>query len=242
MTTHRNPDPRPLEWNKENLARFWEYHAQFPTRYFSYQSGAAVVAAAKRHLAPGSNVVDYGSGPGHLIPHLLSAGYTAMAADFSPHVTGDTDTRFAHHPKFRGVKTFEALLSSAQKFDAVFMLEVVEHLEDEYLQEALLNASKLVKKGAYLIITTPNNERLEDSIIYCPVSNVTFHRWQHVRNWTASSLSAAVTPFGFEVRSVTARNFPTENDHRSGAFRSKMHRLAEYLRQGRTLFLIARKI
>lgn len=33
--------------------------------------------------------------------------------------------------------------------------------------------------GGALIITTPNEENLEDNMVYCPVSNTIFHRWQH---------------------------------------------------------------
>jgi hypothetical protein len=36
-------------------------------------------------------------------------------------------------------------------------------------------------------------------MVYCPVSNLLFHRWQHVRSLTPESLAALLAPHGFRV-------------------------------------------
>jgi len=49
-----------------------------------------------------------------------------------------------------------------------------------------------------VVITTPNNEDLELSQCYCPISNTLFHRWQHVRSFTEETLAALLAKHGIE--------------------------------------------
>ena len=35
-------------------------------------------------------------------------------------------------------------------------------------------------------------------MVYCPVSNLLFHRWQHVRSFTRETLCALLDRFGFD--------------------------------------------
>ena len=53
-----------------------------------------------------------------------------------------------------------------------------------------------------MLISTPNNENLSIWNVYCPHCKHSFHRWQHVRSWTADLLAAAVAPYGL-VRSTS---------------------------------------
>jgi hypothetical protein len=56
---------------------------------------------------------------------------------------------------------------------------------------------RLLRVGGHLIITTPNDENLAASAILCPNCLCEFHRGQHVRTWSAQSLSAVVAAHGF---------------------------------------------
>ena len=232
-----NPEPGEIVWGQQELSRFWAYHARQPGAYFSYRHGGAVVKAVARHLQPGSRVLDYGCGPGFLVGHLLDAGYQVTAADFSIDATGDTATRHTGRTGFEGVTTIDALLATGRKFDAVFLLEVVEHLYEKDLEQTLENVRRLLAPGGRLIVTTPNEELLDDNMVYCPVSNLVFHRWQHVRSWSAATLKAALETRGLEVLVAEARNFPFS----SGALtlRSLAVRTLERLQRGRTLLAVA---
>ena len=68
---------------------------------------------------------------------------------------------------------------------------------DEELQDTLHRVSTLTKPGGLLIVTTPNNENLELQMSYCPVSNLLFHRWQHVRSFTRATLCELLNRFGY---------------------------------------------
>ncbi len=162
----RIDDPQPIVWDDATLARFWAYQARFAENYFSYQKGADVVRRVRRILPQGSRGVDYGCWPGHLLPHLLHAGYRVTGADIALSVMGEIQVSLAPRPGFEGLFTIDDLLSHNQTYDGVFLLEVVEHLDDYWLSKTLADAHRLLKPGGVLIVTTPNEERLEDSTVY----------------------------------------------------------------------------
>jgi len=69
------------------------------------------------------------------------------------------------------------------------------------------NVKKLGNPGSKIIFTTPNNERLDDSVVYCPVCEHTFHRWQHVRSWNVQSLTSFMEKNGLKVDNCFATDF-----------------------------------
>jgi len=233
------PEPETIVWGPQELSRFWAYYSRRPEAYFSYRHGGAAVKAAARHLQPRTRVLDYGCGPGYLVAHLLDAGYQVMAADFSIEATGDTAKRHAGRAGFGGVSTIDALLATGRQFDAIFLLEVVEHLYDKDLEQTLVNVCRLLVPGGHLIVTTPNEERLEDNMVYCPVSNLVFHRWQHVRSWSATTLRAAIEAHGLAVLVAQARNFQFSSG--TWTLRSLAVRTLERLQRGRTLLAVAQR-
>jgi SAM-dependent methyltransferase len=189
-------EPRPLQWTDELVARFWAYQSRFPENYFSFKSGAAVAAYLRRVVPVGADVLDYGCGPGHFIPHLLAAGYKVTGADVDDGTIG-VAVDVSGHSGFNGFASIGRLIKDGRQFDAVVLLEVIEHLDDAWLATTLSNARNLLRPGGLLFVTTPNEERLEDSVVYCPASNATFHRWQHVRVWSRDSLADCLRRSGF---------------------------------------------
>ncbi|MBZ8134251.1 hypothetical protein CLD20_13295 [Afifella sp. IM 167] len=234
------PGTRDLIWNDDTVGRFWAYYSQFPELYFSYRKGADVARFLKKHLPEAGEVLDYGCGPGHFVPHLLDHGYRVTGADFDVTTIGNGVT-LAQREGFSGFFSVEELLQEGRRFDAVVMLEVVEHLDDYWLATMLRNAAELMRPGAVLVVTTPNEERLEDNMVFCPVSNLRFHRWQHMRSWSASSLSSALSGAGFRGVSTLTRNFREPREKSVPVWRHHMSRAASRLRKPQSLVAIARK-
>lgn len=135
------------------------------------------------------------------------AGYPSVkyfALDFSPDSVSEAVSRFGHDPQFEGAALVESLSEErAGKFDCATMLEVVEHLDDDNLRRALRHLHSFLKPGGYVCITTPNAEDLMSSNvrISCPDCGCRFHRMQHVRSWTAETLSSVLSLHGFKVAS-----------------------------------------
>lgn len=103
------------------------------------------------------------------------------------------------------------------RFDAITALETVEHVYDADLDAIVALLLRLAAPGAKILFTTPNREDLSASSVYCPVSNVTFHRWQHVRSWSAESLVAFMAARGLRPVEIL------ETDLTVGARRYALH-------------------
>lgn len=196
-----------MRWTAEFVERFWNYESQFPERYFAKQFGAVMVDCLAKFIPAGSVVMDFGCGPGFLVEQLLSKGYFVWAVDSSTESLAMVNERLGGIPGFLG--SFPPSMPSKalqhHRPDAVILTEVVEHLYDEEL-DPLLSSFKIDYSGSLLIITTPNNEILANSMVYCPCCNHSFHRWQHVRTWTADSLRSKLISQRIEVLAI----FPTD--------------------------------
>jgi 2-polyprenyl-3-methyl-5-hydroxy-6-metoxy-1,4-benzoquinol methylase len=198
---------RSNEWTPEAVARFWDRFAD-DTRlhegYFSRTFGAAIVAALRAHagLRRGSRVLDLGCGTGELIDQLLDAGAVVAGVDQSPKSVALVNERFRSRSSWLGA-TSEV---PDGVNDVVTCIETVEHLDDANVASLLASASAALHPGGRLFVTTPNDERLRDSFVYCPFCDSEFHSMQHVRSFTASSLSTLLEANGWRVEHIEATN------------------------------------
>jgi 2-polyprenyl-3-methyl-5-hydroxy-6-metoxy-1,4-benzoquinol methylase len=187
--------PQRLKWTPELVERFWDGFSQ--TRLtecsFSKLGGVSVIAAIAHLLSHDSRIVDFGAGDGHLAELIVERGFMVATYDPSMGRVRNLKTKLWNRPGFLGVADPE----SSEKFDVVLLIEVIEHVLDEELQDTLHRVSALTKPGGLLIVTTPNNEDLELGMSYCPVSNLLFHRWQHVRSFTRATLCELLNRFGY---------------------------------------------
>lgn len=89
-------------------------------------------------------------------------------------------------------------------FDIVTTIELIEHLDNETLQRGLAEISRVLKNGGYLIITTPANEHLEDSICYCSNCGATFHRWGHKQSFSREKIKHLMSKYfsQFTIRKI----------------------------------------
>ena len=188
------------------MSRFWAYHSEFADHYFSYHFGENIVQELKRFWSANENILDYGCGPGFLIEYLLATGAYVTALDFSEISLKRVDTNCVGRGGFLGAVSPTSLKDGLQ-FDVITSVEVVEHLSDEHLKDMLRFVRIYLKPNGLLIITTPNDEDLNASTVYCPVSNTLFHRWQHIRTWNQKTLPTWLENEGFQVQEIRAVDF-----------------------------------
>lgn len=188
--------PQRMRWTPELVERFWTGFAQ--TRLvemsFSKQAGRSVVLAIEHLLPRDGRMLDFGAGDGHLIRLMCERGYRVAAYEPSAGRSENLSNSLKDCRGFLGI----ANADSAESFDVVVMAEVIEHILDEQLDATLSRIAQLTKPAGVLIVTTPNNEDLELGMAYCPASNVLFHRWQHVRSFTAATLAELLARYGFD--------------------------------------------
>jgi 2-polyprenyl-3-methyl-5-hydroxy-6-metoxy-1,4-benzoquinol methylase len=194
-------------WTPEKISRFWDNLSQQPhalANCWSRQVGAALVRYVRRRVGLKGSILDFGCGPGFLIEELLAQVRQAsvLAVDSSPDSVNLVRSRFAQRTGFRGgfLSGDSELASSKQTFDVVFFVETIEHLLPEHRAGVLASLLEFLRPGGTIVVTTPNNEILEDSIALCPDCGAVFHRMQHMSSWTAHTLSSLMESCGFRTQ------------------------------------------
>ena len=202
-----------IEWTEEKSRRLWDYYARTlrAEEYFSRHSGGYILRALRHwvDLRLG-NVLDFGCGPGYMLDHLVrhSSG-KVFGLDFSEGSIAKTDGRLKGDPHYGGAWFTRELPApvGSSSMDAVISVEVIEHLTDDMLRGMLHEVRRVLKDDGRLIITTPNEEDLEASKMFCPNCACTYHRWQHIRSWSADSLEQLLADNGFTPVVIRATFF-----------------------------------
>jgi 2-polyprenyl-3-methyl-5-hydroxy-6-metoxy-1,4-benzoquinol methylase len=203
----------PLAWSPEHVARFWDYWAQrrdHHANYFAHQAGRGVCKFLQ-HVGPlaGARVLDYGAGPGYLVEQLLRRGAYVSAVEYSPQCVDDLNRRFQRDRFWETAKLFDGrrLAWDDDRFDVVCCLETIEHVLPEHLNPVLRELLRVVRPGGVVLLTTPNSENLRAQTVFCPQCCHEFHRWQHLRCWTAHSLGRRLAQLGYDVRFCRGLSF-----------------------------------
>ena len=205
--------PHRMDWTPGRIGSFWDWWSRreiAAEEYFAHQAGAAVgwllsqvAPSAGVARATGSRVLDFGCGPGHLVPHLLATGALVHAADGSAAAVEAASGRFAGAPGWQGASLIDRATGRASfpdaSLDVVCCLETIEHVRPDEAPALLAEIARLLAPGGRCLITTPNDEPLERSFVFCPECGSEFHKVQHQSRWTGASLRAAVEGAGLRV-------------------------------------------
>ena len=191
-------DPRPTIWTPALVERFWTVMSRRPNAeqmYFTSIYGPSIAKWSERnaHLQPGMRVCDWGSGWGHLALALASKGMYVTCID----QVAILGAAAADHPSVDFLPLREVVDIEEPKFDGAFLIETIEHLNDEAVESTLSSLHRIVKPGGFLVITTPNQEQLSGTEVYCANCNSIFHPWQHVRSVSRGWLSEVAARNGW---------------------------------------------
>ncbi|HVN59833.1 MAG TPA: class I SAM-dependent methyltransferase [Gaiellaceae bacterium] len=192
-------------WTPEKIAATWDFFSESlagSDLYFSSHAGRWIVKRADSELQlRGKRILDFGCGRGDLLAHLFARGIAARGLEFSEESARTTSARFAGQPLFQGIAAGPAELEDGS-FDVIFLVEVIEHLLDDQIPEALTEVHRLLAPGGHVVVTCPNGENLAADSVRCPDCGAVFHRWQHVRSLDPASISALFESHGFRTEKV----------------------------------------
>lgn len=197
-----------IKWKPEEVARIWDYYSKNPSyrnQYFALHSGDAILKwVSQRIKLHGKEVLDFGCGPGFFLEKLLSPRLGAASGsgmDFSTRSIEATKDRLANNACFKQAVLAQTLPTPLppESFDVVFLMEVIEHLDDAALRATVGEAMRVLHKGGYIVVTTPNEEDLDANKTICPECGCIFHRWQHLRRFDLSSVRSNMEFGGFST-------------------------------------------
>lgn len=85
------------------------------------------------------------------------------------------------------------------QFDVVVMSELIEHLNDQTIDDIAKETFRVLKPGGYALVTTPYNERLSNSSTVCPDCGKVYHRVGHVQSFLSERAEGFFTKKGFKI-------------------------------------------
>jgi 2-polyprenyl-3-methyl-5-hydroxy-6-metoxy-1,4-benzoquinol methylase len=195
----KSPD---FDYEKEIPAGFYDkiHQRKAGVRYCWHDLKFRAVAA---HLTGAQRLLDIGCGPGTFIGNYL-AGIDCLGTDFSAaqiqyanRLYGDDLHRFSTRP-------IASLVESAERFDAITMIELVEHLAVADAARLFAEARELLAADGILVVTTPNYRSLWPIIEWGVnlVSPVSYER-QHVNKYRRNRLISELVDAGYRSVTVT---------------------------------------
>jgi 2-polyprenyl-3-methyl-5-hydroxy-6-metoxy-1,4-benzoquinol methylase len=205
-----------LVWTDSLVANFWNYQSNYhPEWYFTRQYGQRIVAVTERFISSAAVVCDFGCGAGFLTEHLAKK-FKVVAVDVAPDSVEAAARRMSGSSNFLGAFLSSEAASSLAVLsggtvcgmvDAVYLVETLEHVLDQHMSSSMSAVSSLLKKNGLIVVTVPNEEDLISSMVYCPCCDHDFHRWQHLRSYSARQIEAHMTQAGFSTIRVFATDF-----------------------------------
>jgi len=210
-----------IDWTDEKIKRLWDYYSRtspYKDIYFSniYAHDILNIMNKENNLNH-KIILDFGCGAGHLLNEMSNqyTPHTYYALDFSRESIEKirkTKTNFKIETVL--VKNYPSKIPD-NAIDICFMLEVVEHLNDDYLSSSLDEIYRILKPNGYLLITTPNNETLNEGKVFCPNCGCIFHKWQHQRKWNVASLTQELISHHFKTKKIIEIDFKTKSKIRN---------------------------
>lgn len=150
----------------------------------------ATYLLTKLNLPSGSKLLDIGSGHGVLLEVAKGMRLRATGVELSPVIAEDCHKRGLDVV----IGEFPDAIKPGEKYDAVIMLDVLEHMTDPLV--TLSQVKKVLAKNATLLVQVPNMASLLVAIEGEDNSNYGYGHWSY---FTPKSLRSLIEKAGFSV-------------------------------------------
>ena len=149
-------------------------------------------------------ILEAGSGIGNVSQMVVEEGLSITLSDYNAEYCEWLNKKFRDEPLVKDIIQINLLRPDfkiayprlKEKFDSIFLLNVIEHLEND--SKAVANCNFMMKPGGHLIVLAPAYQWL-----YCRMDK----ELGHYRRYSLKNLKKVLVKEGFEVRSVKHFNF-----------------------------------
>lgn len=208
-----------VDWTDQKVSRFWDFQNQyepFEEVWFTRQVGEGIINFMKKQIKIHGTILDYGTGKGHLVEHLLQLDSIVYGFDFSSESVVNVDRKYNGRGNYKGTTLIgdgeDYTSFESDFFDVVFLIEAIEHLTDKHLKSTLNEINRILRKDGILVVTTPNSERLSTQHVLCPDCGAVFHRVQHMRSFNQKELTGLMAHSNFSEIKSGVTNFSHYNE------------------------------
>jgi 2-polyprenyl-3-methyl-5-hydroxy-6-metoxy-1,4-benzoquinol methylase len=195
----KSPD---YDYEREIPAGFYDkiYQRKTGVRYCWHDLKFRAVVA---HLAGAKRLLDVGCGPGTFIGNYLG-GVDCLGTDFSVSQIEYANRHYADALHRFSTQPVTSLVEAGDRFDAITMIELVEHLAVADVASLLAEARRLLAADGLLIVTTPNYRSLWPLIEWgVNLASPVRYEQQHVNKYRRDRLVAQLIDAGFGRVTVT---------------------------------------
>lgn len=216
--------PRPVDpslYDEEYFLSECEGHEQFVVTGGKTLSRRLVTALTHIDVRPGVRVLDVGCGRGEALIWATRQGARAWGLDYAPKALDLASSAIeavdlSRYPSPRLVASNACQLPvSSGSFQYVLMIDIVEHLHDWELNQALREARRVLEPGGKLVVHTAPNlwyyrfgypffrlfMRLQgEELPKDPRERFRYHKYVHVNEQSPRSLARALRKAGFRAQ------------------------------------------
>jgi 2-polyprenyl-3-methyl-5-hydroxy-6-metoxy-1,4-benzoquinol methylase len=185
----------------------YDYEEQIPAGYYDeiYRRKAGVrycwhdlkFSAVASHLTQAKKLLDIGCGPGTFIGNYAGAT-EALGIDLSASQIDYALRQYATGRHRFSTQSVASLIEAGEHFDAITMIELIEHLAPDEATQLLAQSRQLLSSEGALIVTTPNYASLWPVIEMGVnlVSRVSYEA-QHINKYRRGRLVRHLTDAGY---------------------------------------------
>lgn len=125
------------------VQRFWHFLKARTVQYFAHPKSSGCV-------------LDIGCGSGVISDVLASSGAKVIAIDSNPEAIRFAESTFPRSNLQFQTTAIESCSFQDESFDAIYLLEFIEHLPWDDVKLLVLSLKKWLKPGGSIFLTTPN--------------------------------------------------------------------------------------
>lgn len=176
----------------------WSFYLEFNRRF-------EVVKYLLQYASKDATVCDIGSQPFILSAMLRRLGYRVIAVDIEPEKYGEI-LRLFDISYIKADLERDRMAIGNRACDVAIFTEVLEHINPYYVHHTLYEINRVLKTGAFIILTTPNIASLFRRLKLLLGRNPVYR--YHVKEYTKDEVENMLESAGFKVRKIIYSDIP----------------------------------